>query len=54
MDGFDDPGVYFSDTLSNIQEDEREVAKMNLVQMERRFKNFIKTFHDGNLIPKYR
>ncbi|XP_074593439.1 minichromosome maintenance 5 [Brevipalpus obovatus] len=53
MDGFDDPGVYYSDNLSSFQ-DGNENSLMNLTAIKRKFRDFLKQYHEGNLIPKYR
>ncbi|XP_015783524.1 DNA replication licensing factor mcm5-B [Tetranychus urticae] len=52
MDGFDDPGVYFSN-VSSLQ-DEGEGRQINLTGIKRKFKDFLKQYHEGNLLYKYR
>ncbi|XP_053200983.1 DNA replication licensing factor mcm5-B-like [Panonychus citri] len=52
MDGFDNPGVFFSN-VSGVQDGE-EGKQMNLAGIKRKFKDFLKQYHEGNMIYKYR
>ena len=49
MEGFDDPGVFFSDNFSDTQGD----ANTNLAN-KKQFLKFIKEFQEGNFAYKYR
>ena len=44
MAGFDDPGVYYSDSL--FSEDRSESLELTRTAAQKRFKDFIKTFID--------
>jgi DNA replication licensing factor MCM5 len=50
MEGFDDPGVYFSDNFSESQDD-RNTTK---VSIKKKFLKFLKEFQEGNFAYKYR
>lgn len=53
MAGFDDLGVFFSDNLGGGGEDvERSIGSLQAVK--RRFKEFLRQFHEGNFQYKYR
>ena len=49
MEGFDDPGVFFSDNFSDAQGD----SNTNLAN-KKQFLKFIKEFQEGNFAYKYR
>ena len=52
MEGFDDPGVFFSDNFSETQDD----RNTNRVAVKKKFLKFIKEFQEGDnvLVFKYR
>ncbi|WAR18215.1 MCM5-like protein [Mya arenaria] len=43
--GFDDPGIFFSDNFGS--EDQNNDDQINRVQVKKRFKDFIRQFHEG-------
>jgi len=52
MEGFDDPGVFFSDSLASESQDENAV---NRQAFKKRFKEFLRQFREGNVAAyKYR
>lgn len=52
MEGFDDPGVFFSD---NFQADENPSdPQINLQGVKKKFKEFIRQYHTDNFNYKYR
>lgn len=51
MEGFDDPGVFFSD---NFAAGEVDTNQLNLQAVKRKFKDFLRKFHEGNFNYKYR
>jgi DNA replication licensing factor MCM5 len=51
MEGFDDPGVFFSD---NFGAGEVDTNQLNLQAVKRKFKDFLRKFHEGNFNYKYR
>lgn len=51
MEGFDDPGVFFSD---NFAVDETHENHVNLQHSKKKFKEFIRQFHESNFNYKYR
>ncbi|XP_066594650.1 DNA replication licensing factor Mcm5 [Prorops nasuta] len=51
MEGFDDPGVFFSD---NFAADEAHESQVQLQVSKKKFKEFIRQFHEGNFHYKYR
>ncbi|KAB7506340.1 DNA replication licensing factor Mcm5 [Armadillidium nasatum] len=51
MEGFDDPGIFFSENFSS--EDHQE-THINLQATKRKFKEFLRQFHEGNFNYKYR
>uniref|UniRef100_A0A1B6D033 DNA replication licensing factor MCM5 n=2 Tax=Clastoptera arizonana TaxID=38151 RepID=A0A1B6D033_9HEMI len=51
MEGFDDQGVFFSD---NFADDNHSAIQVNLQAIKRRFKEFLRQFHEGNFNYKYR
>ncbi|XP_047994532.1 DNA replication licensing factor Mcm5 [Leguminivora glycinivorella] len=52
MEGFDDPGVFFSDNFG-VEENESQ-DQVNLQAVKKKFKEFIRQFHVGNFNYKYR
>ena len=52
MEGFDDPGVFFSDNFS-VDGNQAEV-QVNLQAIKRKFKEFIRQYHTENFNFKYR
>ncbi|XP_043255766.1 DNA replication licensing factor Mcm5-like [Colletes gigas] len=51
MEGFDDPGIYFSDNFSTNETNE---TRTNLQFFKKKFMEFIRQFHEGNFNYKYR
>jgi len=52
MEGFDDPGVFFSDSLASENQDDNAVSKQ---AFKKRFKEFLRQFREGNIAAyKYR
>ncbi|KAJ9587963.1 hypothetical protein L9F63_018608 [Diploptera punctata] len=51
MEGFDDPGVFFSD---NFGAEEADANQINLQAVKKKFKDFLRKFHEGNFKYKYR
>lgn len=52
MEGFDDPGVFFSDNFGVEESESRD--QINLQAVKKKFKEFIRQFHTGNFNYKYR
>lgn len=52
MEGFDDPGVFFSDNFG-VEENESQ-DHVNLQAVKKKFKEFMRQFHTGNFNYKYR
>lgn len=52
MEGFDDPGIFFSDNFSS--EDQHNENYVNLQAVKKKFKEFLRQFHEGNFNYKYR
>lgn len=52
MEGFDDPGIFFSDNFS-LGESNNE-TQTNLQYAKKKFMEFIRQFHEGNFNYKYR
>ncbi|KAJ2953264.1 hypothetical protein O0L34_g845 [Tuta absoluta] len=52
MEGFDDPGVFFSDNFG-VEENQSQ-DQVNLQAVKKKFKEFIRQFHAGNFNYKYR
>lgn len=52
MDGFDDPGVFFSDNFAPV--DNQSENLINLQAVKKKFKEFIRQFHSENFNYKYR
>jgi len=53
MAGFDDMGIYFADNLGTNEANE-EFNSENIHGVKRKFKEFLKEFHEGNFVYKYR
>lgn len=51
MEGFDDPGVFFSD---NFGDEPTNEGQINLQAVKKKFKDFIRQFHTDNFNYKYR
>lgn len=51
MEGFDNPGLYFSD---NFNGDDVRDNQLTVQQCKKKFKEFIRQFHEGNFNYKYR
>ncbi|XP_015608209.1 DNA replication licensing factor Mcm5 [Cephus cinctus] len=51
MEGFDDPGIFFS---NNFATQEPRENQLNLQVLKKQFKEFIRQFHEGNFNYKYR
>ncbi|CAK9808671.1 DNA replication licensing factor Mcm5 [Anthophora plagiata] len=51
MEGFDDPGIFFSDNFSIGESNE---SQTNLQYSKKKFMEFIRQFHEGNFNYKYR
>nr|CAD7394144.1 unnamed protein product [Timema cristinae]CAD7425753.1 unnamed protein product [Timema monikensis] len=52
MEGFDDPGVFFSDNFG--ADDQQSDIHISLQGVKKKFKDFLKKFHEGNFNYKYR
>ncbi|KAL3231982.1 hypothetical protein MRX96_023070 [Rhipicephalus microplus] len=52
MAGFDDGGVFFSDNFSS--ESTQDDSQVNLQAVKRRFRDFLRKFHEGNFNYRYR
>ncbi|RZF41144.1 hypothetical protein LSTR_LSTR010796 [Laodelphax striatellus] len=52
MEGFDDPGLFFSDNFGG--DDAQNNININLQSVKKKFKDFIRQFHEGNFNYKYR
>ncbi|KAL5009017.1 hypothetical protein ScPMuIL_014598 [Solemya velum] len=52
MEGFDDAGVFFSDNFGS--EEQQDDQHINRQQVKKRFKDFIRQFHEGNFSYRYR
>uniref|UniRef100_L7M9Q6 DNA replication licensing factor MCM5 n=1 Tax=Rhipicephalus pulchellus TaxID=72859 RepID=L7M9Q6_RHIPC len=52
MAGFDDGGVFFSDNFSS--ENTQDDSQVNLQAVKRRFRDFLRQFHEGNFNYRYR
>ncbi|XP_054259539.1 DNA replication licensing factor Mcm5 [Macrosteles quadrilineatus] len=51
MEGFDDAGLFFSD---NFGDDQPNAGQVNLQAVKKKFKDFLRQFHEGNFNYKYR
>jgi len=52
MEGFDDPGVFFSDNFG--VDDNQDDTQINRQQIKNRLREFIRQFHEGNFTYTYR
>ena len=52
MAGFDEGGVFFSDNFGS--EEQTDENQINRQQVKKRFKDFIRQFHEGNFSYTYR
>jgi len=52
MEGFDDPGVFFSDNFG--VDDNQDDLQINRQQIKNRLREFIRKFHEGNFTYTYR
>lgn len=52
MEGFDQGGVFFSDNLGDFQTGGE--GQVNLQEVKRKFKDFIRQFNEDNFNFKYR
>jgi len=52
MEGFDDPGVFFSDNFGT--DGNQDDQQINRQQIKNRLREFIRQFHEGNFTYTYR
>ncbi|KAK7488402.1 hypothetical protein BaRGS_00020376 [Batillaria attramentaria] len=52
MEGFDDAGIFYSDNFGS--EDQPDENQIDRLQVKKRFKEFIRQFHEGNFSYRYR
>ncbi|KAK8407703.1 hypothetical protein O3P69_002328 [Scylla paramamosain] len=52
MEGFDDPGIFFSDNFAG--DDQEDQSQISLQTVKKKFREFIREFHQGNFNYKYR
>ena len=52
MEGFDDAGLFYSDNFGG--EENTDENSVDLLRVKKRFKEFIRQFHEGNFSYKYR
>ena len=52
MEGFDNPGVFFSDNFDG--EDQQSEVNVNFQGIKKKLKDFLRQFHEGNFNYKYR
>lgn len=52
MEGFDDPGIFFSDNFAG--DDQQDLNQINFQAVKKKFREFIREFHQGNFNYKYR
>ena len=52
MEGFDDPGIFFSDNFSTT--DDQTNQQVNLRLVKKKFKEFLRQYHEENFNYKYR
>ncbi|KAK7868213.1 hypothetical protein R5R35_000617 [Gryllus longicercus] len=53
MEGFDDPGVFFSDNFGG-DDPQTQDSQVNVQAVKRKLKEFLRQFHEGNFNYKYR
>lgn len=51
MEGFDDPGIFYSNNFPSSESNESQVK---LQYSKKKFMEFIRQFHEGNFNYKYR
>ncbi|KAK3932833.1 DNA replication licensing factor Mcm5 [Frankliniella fusca] len=54
MEGFDNPGVFFSDNFGAGDEEQRSEVNVGFQATKRKLKDFLRQFHEGNFNYKYR
>lgn len=54
MAGFDEGGVFYSDSFLFNDQEESSVPKTDIQNAKKRFKDFIKQFHEGDYVYCYR
>ncbi|GFX66513.1 DNA replication licensing factor mcm5-A [Trichonephila clavipes] len=54
MAGFDDGGVFYSDSFFFNDQEESSVPRTDIQNAKKRFKDFIKQFHEGSYVYIYR
>ncbi|XP_058812269.1 DNA replication licensing factor Mcm5 [Topomyia yanbarensis] len=54
MEGFDDVGVFFSDNFGDDGQQQQGSNQINLQQMKKKYREFIRTFCEANFSYKYR
>lgn len=54
MEGFDDPGIFFSDNFSVDDNQQGDLQLVNLQAVKKKFKEFIRQYHTENFNYKYR
>ena len=52
MAGFDDAGIFYSDNFAT--DDQPDEHQIDRVHVKKRFKEFIRQFHEGNFSYRYR
>lgn len=53
MDGFDDAGIFFSDNFGDDGQQQNS-NQINLQQLKKKYREFIRTFCEANFSYKYR
>lgn len=54
MEGFDDAGIFFSDNFGGDEQHDGGANLINLQQVKKKFKDFIRTYNEDNFYYKYR
>lgn len=54
MDGFDDAGIFFSDNFGDDAQQQQNSNQINLQQLKKKYREFIRTFCEANFSYKYR
>lgn len=52
MEGFDNAGIFFSDNFGG--DEHQDTNLINLQQVKKKLKDFIRTFNEDNFFFKYR
>ncbi|KAK7104511.1 DNA replication licensing factor mcm5-A-like [Littorina saxatilis] len=52
MEGFDDAGIFYTDNFGT--DDQSDAGQIDHVHVKKRFKEFIRQFHEGNFSYRYR